>query len=100
LTFRITLTSGGEAGCVIRLEGRFSAEDLPVFESCLEEVGDARLALDLAELRWVDPTAVDRLVRAVDGGARIAATSPFVERLLGRPTRPTVEPERASAGRS
>ena len=72
-----------EAGkTAMRLEGRFRAADLAVLESCLVEVGRAELLLDLAELRWLDPSAVERLSALVRDGAQIVASSPFVAQLL------------------
>lgn len=84
MPFRITLQSAGDATTVVRLEGRLGDGDLPVLESCLTEVGDAAFALDLAELRWLAPAAVDRLTALLRGGAQVVASSPFVDRLLAR----------------
>lgn len=82
MTLRITLRSIGGEQTLMQLEGRFRAADLAVLESCLTEVGKAELSLDLAELRWLDPPAVERLSALVRDGARIVATSPFVDRLM------------------
>jgi hypothetical protein len=73
----------------MRLEGRLRSADLAVLESSLAEVGAGALALDLAELHWLDAPAVERLSALVRGGARIVSTSPFVERLLEDRDRPT-----------
>ena len=84
MAFRITLQSAADATTVVRLEGRLGEADLPVLESCLAEVTDAAFSLDLAELRWIAPVAVDRLVELLRGGAEVVASSPFVDRLLAR----------------
>jgi anti-anti-sigma regulatory factor len=84
VAFRITLQSIGDTPTVIRLEGRLSAADLPVLESCLAEVGDEAISLDMAELRWLDPTAIERLAELLRGGARVIASSAFVDHLLAR----------------
>lgn len=82
MTLRITLASINETQTALRLEGRFTAPDLPVLESCLEQLGEVELMLDLAELRWLDRPAAARLVALIGEGARVLATSPFVEQLL------------------
>ena len=82
MTLRITLQPMDSGQIVMRLEGRFRAGDLAVLESCLEEVGEDELRLDLAALQWLDPPAVKRLSELVRGGVRIVATSPFVDKLL------------------
>jgi hypothetical protein len=84
LTLRITLESVGDSQAVLKLEGRFAASDLPVLESCLEQVGAVALLLDMRELRWLDPPAVARISELIEVGARIVATSPFVEKLIAR----------------
>lgn len=82
----------GTGQTLMQLEGRFRAADLAVLESCLTEIGSAALALDLAELRWLDPPAVERLSALVRDGAQIIATSPFVDRLMmGRELRSPAE---------
>lgn len=92
MTLRITLRSSGTGQTRMQLEGRFRTADLAVLESCLAEVGSAALSLDLAELRWLDPPAVERLSALVRDGARIVATSPFVDRLMmGRELRSSAE---------
>ncbi|MBY0400061.1 hypothetical protein K2X89_07180 [Myxococcota bacterium] len=96
MAFRITLQSAGDGTTVIRLEGRLATTDLPVLDACLVEVGDEGVSLDLAELRWLDPKPVDRLVGLLHGGARVVASSPFVDRLLAR-SEPDSPPSRNSA---
>lgn len=96
MAFRITLQSTGDATTLVRLEGRLGDADLAVLESSLAEVGDAAYSLDLAELRWLAPSAVERLAELLRGGATVVASSPFVDRLLAR-GEPDSPPPRGAA---
>jgi len=87
LTLRITLQPSTGDRAVLRLEGRFTASDLAVFDASLASLAPGAreaLALDLAELRWLDAAAVERVEALLRDGADVVATSPFVERLLSR----------------
>ena len=80
---RITVERSADGRATIRLEGRFAATDLGVFEDCVARLRGEAFALDLAELRWMDPQVVERLSQRIAAGARVVASSPFLERLLG-----------------
>jgi hypothetical protein len=84
VTLRITVVKVDRQTTQMRLEGRFTAADLPLLETCLEEHEGRTLVFDLAALRWLDEAAVARLSDLIGSGARVAATSPYVDRLLAR----------------
>lgn len=96
MSFRITIQSPTDASLVVRLEGRLARADLPILEACLGEVGNRPIALDLAELRWLDAAAAARVADLVRAGATVVASSPFVERLLAEAPADSPSP-RASA---
>lgn len=84
MPFRISVQTIDGATTILRLEGRLGESGLPVLESSLAEIGDESFALDLAELRWLDPAAADRLASLLRDGADVVASSPFVDQLLAR----------------
>lgn len=96
MTLRITFAPADEGRTALRLEGRFTGSDLPVLDSCVAGRAPDAIALDLSELRWLDPAAAERLDKLVASGARLIAISPFVERLLARPA-PDSPPAREPA---
>lgn len=85
MTLRITIGPTEEGRTALRLEGRFTGSDLPVLDACVAGRAPETFALDLSDLRWLDPIAAERLDALVASGARLTAISAFVECLLARP---------------
>lgn len=96
MTLKITIGAGDDSRPVVRLEGRLCAGDLAVFERVLAETASVPIGLDLSELRWIDPVAIERLVRLIDAGARVVASSPFVEKLMAHAADSRRAPESAT----
>jgi hypothetical protein len=73
------------SGTVVKIDGRFKAEDVDEFVRMFEQLtGDA--ALDLRELLSADREALGLLKELLDSGVELRSASSYISLLLDRQT--------------
>jgi len=77
---RITPTERGKHHTTLRLEGRVAGPWVAeLSEACEEVLGDGQaLALNLAEVSFLDPAGVTLLMKVRSRGVELTECSPFV----------------------
>lgn len=81
---RITATESGKDCIILRLEGRVAGPWVTeLWKACEKVLGEGKaLALNLAEVSFLDSAAVTLLTKARGRGVELAGCTPFVEQQL------------------
>jgi hypothetical protein len=77
---RITETTEGQRR-VFRIDGRLTAEDVPVLDERCTEVGRPHV-LDIRGLRLADEVGSERLREFASSGVEIRGASPYLKLLI------------------
>lgn len=71
----------GPKGLVLRIDGRLTAEELPVLDKTCREIGRPYV-LDLSGLQSADAAGSEKLRELAAGGVELRGASPYVQLLI------------------